>query len=230
MSSAGTKAPIRVGPKMVALDDLVAHPLNSNVMPEDLRAKLKAHIKRTGRYPFLVVRRHPDEPGKYQVLDGHHRVAVLRELGHTDARCDVWEVDDREAKLLLATLNRLQGQDQPLKRAQLIHELLAELNVTDLGGLLPETEKQLEELHSLLEFPAEEIAALLEEQAQEAEKVLPRIMSFVVTPDQERVIEQAVELASDGVPGRDRKAKGLTNLAKHFLKEKADEAHSQEGA
>ena len=54
---------------MVPLDDLLPHPLNSNVMPEDLRAKLKAHIKRTGRYPFLVVRPHPDEPGKYQVLD-----------------------------------------------------------------------------------------------------------------------------------------------------------------
>jgi ParB-like chromosome segregation protein Spo0J len=207
---------------MVPLDNLLAHPLNSNVMPLDLQAKLKAHIKRTGRYPFLVVRPHPEEPGKYQVLDGHHRVAILRDLGHTEARCDVWEVNDREAKLLLATLNRLQGQDQPLKRAQLIHELLAEMNVGDLGGLLPETDKQLEELHALLEFPAEEVAALLEEQAQEAEKVLPRILSFVVTPEQEQIIEQAVELASDGVPGRDRKARGLANLARHFLESRPD--------
>ena len=29
----------RVGPRMVALDDLVAHPLNSNSMPADLQAK-----------------------------------------------------------------------------------------------------------------------------------------------------------------------------------------------
>lgn len=222
MSSAGTRAPLRVGPRMIALDDLLPHPLNSNVMPEDLRAKLTAHIKRTGRYPFLVVRPHPDEPGRYQVLDGHHRVGVLRELGHTEARCDVWEVSDREAKLLLATLNRLQGQDQPLRRAELIHELLAEMNVADLGGLLPETDTQIEELHALLEFPAEEIAALLEEQAAEAEKVLPRVMSFVVTPEQEEIIERAVELASDGTPGRDRKAKGLANLAKRFLEERSD--------
>src|SRR5882672_5731216 len=107
MNETAAKAPLRVGPKMVALDDLVAHPLNSNAMSEDLQAKLRAHIKRTGRYPFLVVRQHPDEPGKYQVLDGHHRVAILRDLGHTQARCDVWDVNDREARLLLATLNRL---------------------------------------------------------------------------------------------------------------------------
>ena len=124
----------RVGPRMVALDDLTPHPLNANVMPEDLRAKLAAHIRRTGRYPFLVVRPHPDEPGKYQVLDGHHRVEVLRELGFTEARCDVWDVDDREAKLLLATLNRLQGQDLPIRRAELIHELLGEMSAGDLAG------------------------------------------------------------------------------------------------
>lgn len=222
MNDMAGKPSARVGPKMIALNDLVAHPLNSNVMSEDLQAKLRAHIKRTGRYPFLVVRPHPHEPGKYQVLDGHHRIAVLRDLGHSEARCDVWEVDDREAKLLLATLNRLQGQDQPRKRAELIHELLAEMNVTDLGGLLPETDKQLEELHALLEFPAEEVAALLAEQVEEAEKVLPRVMTFVVTPEQEELIETAVEAASDGTAGRDRKARGLANLAKRFLQERSD--------
>jgi len=218
----GAPRPQRIGPRMIPLGDLLPHPLNSNVMPEDFQAKLRAHIKRTGRYPFLVVRPHPAEPGKYQVLDGHHRVAVLHDLGHVEVRCDVWDVDDREAKLLLATLNRLQGQDQPRKRAELVHELLAEMNVQDLGGLLPETDKQLEELHALLEFPAEEVAALLAEQAEEAEKVLPRVMTFVVTPEQEEVIEQAVELASDGTPGRDRKARGLANLAKQFLEERSD--------
>jgi hypothetical protein len=132
-------------------------------------------------------------------------------------------VNDREAKLLLATLNRLQGQDVPIRRAELLHELLGEMSLEDLAGLLPESDKQLEELHSLLEFPAEEIAALLEEQAEEAEKVLPRVMSFVVTPAQEELIEQAVELASDGTPGRDRKAKGLANLARHFMEKRAHE-------
>jgi ParB-like chromosome segregation protein Spo0J len=209
---------------MVPLECLVPHPLNANVMSEDLREKLKAHIKRTGRYPFLVVRPHPEADGKYQVLDGHHRVAVLRKLGHTEARCDVWEVNDREAKLLLATLNRLEGQDAPIRRAQLVHELLGEMNLADLAGLLPETEKQIDELHSLLEFPAEEIAALLDQEAEDAEKVLPRVMSFVVTPEQEEVIEQAVELASDGTAGRDRRARGITNLARHYLEGREIEA------
>jgi ParB-like chromosome segregation protein Spo0J len=207
----------RIGPRMIALDDLIPHPLNANIMPDDLREKLRAHIKRTGRYPHIIVRPHPDQPEKYQVLDGHHRLVILRELGHAEARCDVWDVGDHEAKLLLATLNRLEGQDAPMRRAQLIHELLGEMSLDDLAGLVPETGRQLQELHALLEFPADEIAALLEEQAEEEEKVLPRVMSFVVTPDQEKLIEQAVELASDGTPGRDRRARGLVNLATGFM-------------
>src|SRR5688572_11743941 len=210
----------RLGVAMLPLDALKPHPLNANVLPEDLREKLAAHIRSSGRYPHLIVRPHPSE-GTYQVLDGHHRLLVLRDLGHTEARCDIWDVNDREAKLLLATLNRLEGQDLPIRRAQLLHELLAEMNLSDLAGLLPEDEKQLEELHSLLEFPAEDIAALLEAEADEQEKVLPRVLTFVVTPDQEEAIEQAVELASDGTPGRDRKARGLTNLARRFLARRA---------
>ena len=220
----------RIGARMVPMDHLRPHPLNSNVMPEDLREKLKAHIRRTGRYPFVVVRPHPDEADTFQVLDGHHRVEVLREIGHAEVRCDVWNVDDREAKLLLATLNRLQGQDIPIRRAQLIHELLGEMSLSDLGGLLPETDKQLEELESLLQFPAEEIAALLGEEAEKEDRVLPRVLTFVVTADQEELIERAVEMASDGTEGRDRKARGLANLARHFLEEEPDETQPRENA
>ena len=220
----------RIGPRMVGLDDLVPHPLNANVMSEDLREKLKAHIKRTGRYPYLIVRPHPQEPGKFQVLDGHHRVAILRDLGYSEARCDVWDADDREAKLLLATLNRLEGQDVPIRRAQLMHELLNDLSLDDLAGLVPESDKQIEDLHALLEFPAEEIAALLDEDADVQEKVLPRVMAFVVSPEQEELIEEAVELASDGTLGRDRKARGLMNLAKHFLGGRDAKTQYQEDA
>jgi ParB-like chromosome segregation protein Spo0J len=216
--------PTRMVTRPIAVGDLVAHPMNANVLPEDLSEKLAAHIRSTGRYPHLIVRPHPKQEGRFEILDGHHRLQVLKDLGHVEARCDVWDVNDREAKLLLATLNRLEGQDLPIRRAQLLHELLGEMNLADLAGLLPETEKQLEELHSLLEFPADDIAALLEAEAEEAEKVLPRVMAFVVTPDQEKAIEQAVELASDGTPGRDRKARGLTNLARHYLEGRSDAA------
>ena len=208
--------------RMIPLDDLVPHPLNANLMSEDLQRKLRAHIQRTGRYPHLIVRPHPTEAGKYQVLDGHHRVRVLKELGHREARCDVWTVDDHEAKLLLATLNRLEGQDSPIRRAQLLHELLGEMRSDDLAGLLPEDEAAIQDLHALLEFPADEIAEELAEKAAEDEKTLPQVLTFVVLPAQAETILRAVEAASDGITGRDRKARGLLNLARTYLEEHAD--------
>ncbi len=221
--------PKRLGARMVPLDRLEA------ASPELQRDARRPPGEAPGPHQAdraVSLRHRPAAPErtrtKFQVLDGHHRLAILRELGHTEARCDVWDVNDREAKLLLATLNRLQGQDLPIKRAQLIHDLLGEMSLDDLAGLLPETDKQLEELHALLEFPAEEIAAQLEAEAEAAERVLPRVLSFVVSPEQEELITHAVEAASDGTPGRDRKARGLTNLAKHYLEE-ADEAVADQG-
>ena len=173
------------------------------------------------------MRPHPKRKGAFQVLDGHNRVDVLHELGVRKVRCDVWNVNDRDAKILLATLNRLEGQDVPLERAKLVHELLGEMPLDDLAGLLPEDGRQLEDLHSLLEFPADEVAELLESQAEAEEKVLPRVVAFVLTPEQEQLVEGAVERASDGKRGRDRRARGLANLAKSFLGEHDEETHSK---
>ena len=92
----------------------------------------------------------------------------------------------------------------------------------------PETDKQIQELEALLHFPAEEIAALLADEAERDEKVLPRVMTFVVSAEQEELIERAVELASDGTVGRDRKARGLANLARLYLDGKGDAVLQEE--
>lgn len=137
------------------MDRLRAHPANSNVMPERLVAKLADHIAETDRYPPLIVRQLPahvgvdggpaDEP-VYQILDGHHRAEALKRLGKTTAECVVWRADDREALLLLATLNRLQGQDDPRRRAALLSALADRHDMKALAGLLPERADQLKKL------------------------------------------------------------------------------------
>jgi len=140
----------------IPLNDLAPHPRNSNVMPEALLSKLKAHIHDTGHYPPLIVRPHPpsaitDPP--FQLLDGHHRAVALRALGHTAARCEVWDVDDDEALVLLATLNRLEGRDDPKKRAALVAELHTRVDFAALVGRLPEDGDAVRKLLELAEPP-----------------------------------------------------------------------------
>ena len=102
------------------LERLRPHPANAKRMDPERRAKLTRHVARSGRYPPIVVRPQPDEADAYQILDGHDRDAVLRELGADDALRYVWPCDDQAAPLLLATLNRLQGEDSPGLRASLL--------------------------------------------------------------------------------------------------------------
>ena len=90
----------------VEISRLLPHPENSNRMDVETLSKLRRHIESTGRYEPLVVRPHPTEDGRFQVINGHHRLQVLKALGHTKARCVIWEVDDDQARLYLATLNR----------------------------------------------------------------------------------------------------------------------------
>lgn len=174
----------------IPLQMLDAHPSNSNVMPNKLFEKLTAHIGRTGRYPPVLVRKvdhssdSTSDSQRHQILDGHHRVAALRKLGVTHADCVVWDVDEGESLLLLATLNRLQGSDDPRKRAALLENLQQKLgqDVSRLARQLPEEMDRLKHLLTLNE--AAPMPALPEPLA-----TLPVAVHFFLLPEQKRSLE-----------------------------------------
>ena len=59
---------------------LVGHPDNCNFMDKDTIRKLRKHIESTGIYEPLIIRPHPVEKGKFQVINGHNRLRVLQAL------------------------------------------------------------------------------------------------------------------------------------------------------
>jgi hypothetical protein len=144
----------RIGPRMIPLDDLVAHPLNSNVMPEDLQAEARAHIKKSGRYPFLVV-------GSIRTSAGSTAgwtVTIASPSSGTSAirgRAAIWEVNDREA---LPSGHAQPSQDQPRSALSLPRNSWARCPRRPWRpASCPETDKQIEELHAFAEFPAERL-------------------------------------------------------------------------
>lgn len=83
----------------------------------------------------------------YQIIDGHFRYLALKELGVKEVKCEVWDISDREADLLLATLNRLRGSDDTEKRANLVKQVLEDFdNDTSFLNLLPESERAINSL------------------------------------------------------------------------------------
>jgi ParB-like chromosome segregation protein Spo0J len=118
-------------------------------------AKLRRHIARTGRYEPLVVRPHPAVAGSFELINGHHRAEILRSLEHTQAACVVWSLDDAETLLLLATVNRLGGEDAPGKRLELLESLAAasDASAEALAELLPESAESLRQLLAKTQLP-----------------------------------------------------------------------------
>ncbi|NIM06759.1 MAG: ParB N-terminal domain-containing protein, partial [Armatimonadetes bacterium] len=62
----------------IDISRILPHPENSNWMDVETLSKLRRHIEGTGRYEPLIVRQHPAEKDKFQVINGHHRLQVLK--------------------------------------------------------------------------------------------------------------------------------------------------------
>lgn len=139
---------------LITLNKLHAHPSNANRMSRAHYQQLVQRIRQTRRYPRLIVRPHPSIHDAWQVLDGHHRLAALKDIGETAAYCDVWsDIDDEHATILLLTLNRLRGNDDPKRRGELLSALCEAVGEQRLPGLVPETPARLKRLLSVAATP-----------------------------------------------------------------------------
>ena len=201
----------------IPLARLRPHPANPNVMFAEQRATLQRHIAETGRYPPLIVRPHPCEMGAYQTLDGHKRGEVLAALGSVEALCYVWPCDDQTALLLLATLNRLRGEDMPAKRAALIVDLAELLPPEELAQLLPEDPTAIEDAIRFVDLDADRLLAELTAAAEREAAQGPRVITFAVDRDDETVIEAAIDRALASLTGSNRRGRALATICRASL-------------
>jgi ParB-like chromosome segregation protein Spo0J len=195
----------------IAPDKLVAHPDNPNRQSKVNFAKLLRNIERTGRYEPLVVRPCPNKPGFYQIINGHHRCQALAKLGHEAADCIVWNIDDEQTDILLATLNRLGGSDQLGKKLKLLKRLKKKLDTGELARLIPHTKKQIERLTNL-KLPS---APAKIDTASFANPVV-----FFLNDKQQQIVDEALSLAARNGKEKTKAARyaaALTHMAESFV-------------
>ena len=198
----------------IPLADLHPHPANANVMDAAVRATLRRNLERERICPPLIVRPLPDLADGYQVLDGHQRLAVLRELGWPTAPCFCWPCDDASALILLATLNRLHGEDVPAQRASLLQELTDHFPLEELATLLPEDADAITQTLALIDLDPEALLAELVTAAAVAQRQAPRVVSFAVTAADEGAIEAAVATAMAPLVGPNRRGRALAAICR----------------
>lgn len=195
------------------LHRLHAHPSNANVMSNSRRAKLARHIAREGRYPPLIVRPHPEVPGDFQLLDGHQRCQVLRRLGQTEGLCLLWPCDDAEALTLLATLNRLEGTDDPKRRAGLVADLQRLIPAEQLTRLLPEDDRGLRKLLEAT-VDSDALRARLRGAGSHGSKSM---LSLTIAAEDQGPIEAAIEKASRALGGRPERGAAVAAICRAYL-------------
>jgi len=197
----------------IPLDRLIAHPDNPNRMSKRNFSKLVRNIERTSLYEPLTVRRH----GEYfQIINGHHRLEALKKLGYAAADCVVWDIDDEEVDVLLATLNRLCGRDILDKKLILLRRLNEKMLAQELARLLPLTGKQIERLANL-KLPALPAKG----QAKAGGMCFAVPLVFFVNESQQRIIEEAIlkaECTEKEKTKAQRRAEALTKIAEKYLK------------
>ena len=109
----------------ILLADIKA-PSGGGRVSDRVAKSLAEHIARTGLYPRLIVRPHPRQAGKYELLDGRLRAKILRQGGQTRARCEVWDVDNEQSEVLGLTLNNLRSRNgDAARRARQVRRLVA---------------------------------------------------------------------------------------------------------
>ena len=217
----------------IALHKLIPHPDNPNRMSKANFAKLVRNIKRTGRYEPLVVRpcpqinchscetcpeqsrksRNPDANAQtehtcFEIINGHHRAKALALLGYETADAIVWDIDDEQVDILLATLNRLSGSDILDRKLALLKRLNERMQSRELAKLLPQTAKQIERLANLKDSLRR--ASSIEHRASSFAKPLV----FFLNDEQLAIVEDALFLAQLNSPQEVPRTKQKTNAAK----------------
>jgi len=198
--------------RRIPLDRLVPHPGNPNRMGRATFEKLVRNMEQIGRYEPLVVRPCPGRRGFFQIINGHHRCEALRTLGHKTAEAVVWNVDDEQTDLLLATLNRLGGRDTLDRKRALLQRLSLAMALRRLAQLVPQTRGQLERLVNT-EWPVRA--------PSRQGRAFATPIVFFADEAQERLVAQALAQAAVGLPeGLTRAAQrtaALARLARSFL-------------
>jgi len=160
--------------------------LNPNELSLEQLDKLRENIQRTNQYPSLVVLKRDNG---YLLLDGHSRHQVLKELGHKEVWCEVWDLTEKDANLVLATLNSLHGIDDIGKRSRLIAELYQnfEEEIEILAKLLPESEKSMS---TYLKISADDINNISEDLRRE---LIEDRLSLVIESDDAKRLAKSYE-------------------------------------
>lgn len=185
--------------KEIKLECIQPDSRSSNRMDDERFRKLVNNIRHTKQIQPLLVRPDNKKSSQYFLIDGHHRLKALQVLDWKTAPVIVWDIDEKEAGLLLATLNTLRGEEHPQKRAELLESLLETFDPKDLAELLPESEAEILNLIKMFQLEEKTLEAEIKRQVEAEAQTLPVMLNFVLSAEEAELVKTTLEKFSDNI-------------------------------
>lgn len=129
--------------KLVPIEQLVHAEWNYKQNSDEMTAKLVANMTRNGQVENLLVRKLKD--GKYEVVNGNHRMDALKQIGCTKAVCyDLGTISDEEAYRISIETNETKFAVDQVQLAKLIGDITKAIPVEDLVATFPYNADEIE--------------------------------------------------------------------------------------
>lgn len=188
--------------QVLPIAKLHPNPWNPNVQTAAVQEAERQSIDVFGFIDPVTVRRHPDLPGEWEIVDGEHRWRDLVSRGESQIEAIELELDDAAARKLTIVLNETRGDADVAMLGMLLVELEALMPAEDLGIALPYTPSELEHLLSLGRENWDDFQGVVARQSEEEDghtlalKFSDEMMSEVAT--WLGIIERELELDRSG--------------------------------
>ena len=213
--------PTGLVPTKVLVSDCVPNPWNMNLMPAEQYRKLKTWVVKsksdTGRLALpIVLRTHPTQPGKWQIIDGYHRWKAANELKWEEVDCWIYECNDKDAMMLTDSLNYLRGEPDGQKYADFLKGLTETgAGLDEIASLTSHSSEELQEIIDQYDIKLDDVPVDTsdldpEDPDDKAAKTDEWVkMEFVVSRDAAEVIESELARVSSVLTGKNIRGRAL---------------------
>lgn len=203
--------------QVVAIDKLKPNSWNPNKQSDFIYAKEKNSIQTFGFVDPVTVR---ENGGDYEIIDGFHRWKAASDLGlKTISINNLGKISDANAKKLTIILNELRGEYDPLKLAEVVKALSADVGIDELYKDLPFQDAEIDNLIKVTEFDWSQFKKPAgEENEPGSEEEWVRI-DFMVSKSAADVVTKAIERLVNEIPlqGKNPKGQALELMAADSL-------------
>ena len=192
----------------IKISKLKELPNNPTEMDQETFEFLVREIKKKGfLQPVLIT-------SDNYIIDGAHRIAAAKILKMKEVPAVIIKAKKHEIQIDRIAMNKIKGSMNPMKLAYNIHELRKLYSPKKLELLLNYRENEQRDFLKLLKLP-EDMDSIIQKEIDREEKNMPVIISFVVSKNQNKIIQKALKMT-----GSKSKGDSLFEVCSKFVGDK----------